>query len=357
MTSSRQIVLDNKLEFIRETSDWYKKNGYCENQFKWVFKIFHIESSALFDICSQLISNGFIYSSIKWNRSFDYDVRGWALTIFTVRAFDEKELTDFRLKLEMWLIDGHKGDFSFYSYLDDATKEKNSVTEPFRADVMEFEPMKVLKRQPTNDNWEKRWDNSLNKELELLNKPEKTIPTTKLDRAIKDIQSEVDKNECLWVEFLPFELKGRSIYLTDLRPGPCEDGVKIKLEKGNYDVQVCLKVIGDIPVIAAMRVTLEGIEGTDIKQVDEISIDGGSLGFYDYERIRSCFGYDMEALYSWGESKMLSGDDEYGVLVYDLKRGYILPFVQSGYGDGVYPVYEVLDKGFRVGALVEFIKF
>jgi len=281
MTTNRKIVLDNKLKFIKESSNWYKNNGYCNKPFKWNFKIFHVEPEVLYDICTQLVENDFVYSSIKWNKSADYDVRGWVLSVYTIAAFTEEALTNIRMKMEMWLHDMTQEAFSSYSYLNTNSKDDKEHDEgiKLKGDIIEFEPFRIPKRTVQNTNWEERWHKSLNKELKLLKEPLKEFSTDKLDKAFIDVQNSKEDATNTWVEFLTFVLKGKSIYFTDLRPGPCEDGVNVKLDKGNYDAFVYLKSTNNLPLIAAIKLVIKGSKYSERNQVGSISVDGGSVGF------------------------------------------------------------------------------
>jgi hypothetical protein len=79
------------------------------------------------------------------------------------------------------------------------------------------------------------------------------------------------------------------------------------------------------------------------------------MGFYDPKCFQSLRKQGAEEFFEWGESAFDSSKASHGVLVHDLKKSAILPYVSSGFGDGTYPVYELTQQHRRVGFEVEFI--
>lgn len=340
------------MQFTKEMSSWYLDNGYCDKTQKWLFKVFHKDKRKLYQICNSLVHNGFIFTSVRWNRSLDYDVDGWVATLYIVKLLSDSELYDFTTKLDFWLLENDK--YEYATYIPNASSvsddQSQSVFIGKAAEIIELEPCNLPRNDKSNINWKKVWNRSIDREKKKIYSSLSEIPTPELDEIFNNgVEIDLD------VKFLPFSLKGRSVFFTDMRPGPSDDGVKIKLNPGEYNVSVNLLGEKKTPLISMLSLLKDSRSHDKRVYLQDISIDGATVGLYDYQRLRACFGYNSEEMYSWGENLASRSEFPYGVLIYDLKRGYILPYVQTGKGDGVYPVYELFDKGEKVGVQIQFI--
>lgn len=343
-------------KFVREYSRWLLENGFLNKPQKWSFKIFHKQHKELFNICEKLVENGFSFSSLRWNRDPDYQSDGWVAMMFIVQEFGEPEFYNFYLIFEMWLL--NNGSTSLTSADEDLpqyTIEKLRLVEQGgAAQLIESFPKQPPQQQKFHKNWKNVWFKNLEKETLKLNTAAPTIELPELDKAYLTLSSKENNLSVVDIHFMNFTLNGKSVYFADMRPGPSEDGVKVMLPCGEYDVGVTQSCKAGDPIFNSLKLVQLGKLPGKKELAGMISIDGGILGFYDYQRLRAAFGYDLEKMFSWGENLQNSNESPYGVLIYDLKRNYVLPYVQTGYGDGTYPIYVLYDKEARVGVEVVF---
>ncbi|MFT4928033.1 MAG: hypothetical protein ACI8WB_004148 [Phenylobacterium sp.] len=384
MLKSQTLQLNQQL-LIHENCQWFQQKGHCDQRLKWTFKIFHQDPEALKNLCGDLFNNGFMLNSVRWNKDPDYQVEGWVASVYVVEQFSCDALYDFRFKLEIWLyektpcrfIDYHptiiypgktqKHQSVHMKQSDPDYKLVNQVFHARAAEVIDWNNSRAPKNSSNSNkaDWETKWQNGLTKEHNKRKTQALGIATSVLDKAYAQACVQANEPSAIfadqWVPFCDFCLKGRSVFLTAMCPGPMNDGVKIKLNSGDYELNIKLGIREDIATLLAVNFIQSKRTYDTSTLLERISIDGATLGIYDYERLRACLGYDLDTLYSWGESKRANLEDEqsygalYGVLVYDLKRGYLLPYLQTGDGDGVYPVNQLFDNGELVGVEVCFI--
>lgn len=342
-------------EFVRKYSNWLSENGYFNKPIKWSFKIFHKRHEQLFIMCENLVDNNFSFSSVRWNRNPDYESEGWVASVFIIQDFDEPEFYKFYLKLEMWLLaNGSTSLHNIEQELPSYTIEKlRAVQTGDAAELIESSPQRPPRHPKFQKNWKNAWFKNLEKEILNLNtRPKIELP--QIDQAYLAMSSKDSNQSPLDIHFLNFTLKGKSVFFTDMRTGPSEDGIKVMLPSCEYAVRVTLSSKSGYPIFNSLKFVQLGKSPNKKELADYISIDGGTLGFYDYQRLRAAFGYDLEQLFSWGENLRNISDSPYGVLIYNLNKGYILPYVQTGDGDGMYPIYVLYDQDVRVGVEVIF---
>ncbi len=154
-----------------------------------------------------------------------------------------------------------------------------------------------------------------------------------------------------WVDFREFDLQGSRLCICDSW-GP-HDGAMIPLQPGKYVIKaLCYDYGGDVRV-AALRIEREGSHGELGEPVGEFSVDVGAVGVLDIDRIDTlrddAFGEWIES-YSYAD-----GHPPAGIHPCPEARTEML-FTESGWGDGWYKVYGIVQDGQLVGAEARFIE-
>lgn len=312
----------------------------------WTFKVIERTNNILKEKCKYLAqSEGFLIHSPKWNRDPDYEVEGWVCTLGFVGTLTSEEFLKLLHKVLIHFSDENFG-------------------------VIELGTKLLPKRLPNQSVWEARWDNCIHKEMAKLSK----IQPNQILKEISDFKfCEIDEIKLSpWLAFCQFKLQSNSIYLTDMCLGPTENGISIDLPPGNYLAEIQKKKSEFGIVNINLRLVLDNSIITSQAQIGNVMTDQGYIGFFDEQRLKSCFHYDTQSLFEWGEYEFQanakrienanlskptpSNNNDYGVLVYDLARHYVLPYLSSSYGDGTHKVSVLLQKSERVGFLVEFQK-
>lgn len=130
----------------------------------------------------------------------------------------------------------------------------------------------------------------------------------------------------------------------------------VQLPAGQYDVQVrLLHQSAELTLISSLRVCLSPdlVKGTFIL---DASCDFAQIGVGDSERCKlACAQMDFVDV----ENVMNALDrrDLAGIIQWSRHDpGALMPFVRPAYGDGVFPVYELLKDGIRNGVELSFLE-
>ncbi|HSW15515.1 MAG TPA: hypothetical protein VLI06_21885 [Solimonas sp.] len=345
---------------------------------RWTFRLFHPSLDVLKAACAELVSQHcFEFLSVKWNRDPHYRVSGWMGRVSVLRAFSPDGFHRYHWALCDWLADGV--DAPLAGYIEGAARRGSLEPPTFRevktlGDVAAAWPEAPPKRPRPATDWEVAWDRDIADERRKRADRQSHVLTDALDAFRFGADGEGARSP--WLPLCPFELRGRRVFVTSLQLGPVEDGVSVALAPAFYLVELQLGHVPSGRVNAAMRLRPEGCEPRRGAVLGQVTTDVATLGFYDQTRLRACFQHDAERLFEWGEAAMAEatpdqsgvehaellprtfGDLPYGALVYDRKRGLVLPYATSGDGDGTYAVYELLnpDDGQRIGFEVEFTR-
>lgn len=215
-------------------------------------------------------------------------------------------------------------------------------------------------RHPAQDSrpadWEKRWNKAIAKGQETVER-RKIIQTRlalpHLDDALKNLKPSRGSQFTAWLAFVKMKVKGLGLVLTDMRPGPSEDELLVALPRGEYEISLRAHV--RTKRIAGLRALKHAAIGSRARRLGMFATDMASLGVYDPKSMAALLRKGREAFSEWGEDARGDVHRPYDVLVHDLKAGAILPCVQTGLGDGTFPVYELAANDRRVGFEVEFI--
>jgi len=127
------------------------------------------------------------------------------------------------------------------------------------------------------------------------------------------------------------------------------DGVVVDLAPGRYAVSFRILGYGDDWRVSSLRATRGPVERRGAV-LGKTWTDAGRTAICDPVLLGPWWDLDPDAAYARVASVLESGAP-FGVAVFDAAAGAVVPFVESGFGDGEYPVVELLGpSGERVGA-------
>ena len=167
-------------------------------------------------------------------------------------------------------------------------------------------------------------------------------------------KGEVGK-ETDWMNLCELDLIGAQFLVVDANFVPsAKDGILISSKPGKYQVQIKgIDFSGDRRV-SRLKVFLQNESPTLGKQAGETWTDTAQTGIVDYESFSKAWGDDDDASYKKLQDKLESAEN-FGVVKFDKSANAVMPFVSSGFGDGSFPVLELVTNGQVVGVEVEFI--
>lgn len=159
-----------------------------------------------------------------------------------------------------------------------------------------------------------------------------------------------------WLPFCTLELGGAEFLVVDASYAPDRDeGITIKAPPGSYELQVKVVHYGRDRRVSRLRAALRGSAPRPGRKLGEVRSDTGRTGVCDFRVFSRAWGQDDEASYQT-LSAAFRGAPPFGIAALDKARGPFMPFVASGFGDGTFPVFALLEGKRRVGFEIEFIR-
>lgn len=164
------------------------------------------------------------------------------------------------------------------------------------------------------------------------------------------IASETD-----WLEFCDLALPSGNLYVMDAGYLPeGQSGCEIKLQPGNYRVSAKLIPYGNDARISRLRIASGGASPRLGEALGQVASDLGLVGVADHATYFRVWEEDQETFQETvGTEIPESGVCKVAKL--GAGAGVLVPFVESGFGDGTFPIHALEDGGERVGAEVVFI--
>lgn len=158
-----------------------------------------------------------------------------------------------------------------------------------------------------------------------------------------------------WLDFCELVLKGSKVLCADAQFAPsADDGVLVELSSGKYLVQAkCVDYGGDKRV-SRLRILREHVVPALGAQLGETWTDTARTGVCDFAVFTNAWGTDNDASFE-KISPAFNTSEPFGIAILDKTSGAVLPFVDSGFGDGTFPVFELVVDEKRVGLEIEFI--
>jgi hypothetical protein len=297
---------------------------------RWEYEFFEPDADKLRVFCGRLDADGYAFRGLRKDGGSISTHPGWVLKVDEVTTHSPATMLTTINKLE-------------------ALANESSI-ELLCGYAMHSAP----KRDRVKKAWEPLWESAVAKLEAKQAAASAAFVTKELDEFFARATGSAGAFTS-WLPFLQMHVKGSGLFLTDMRPGPTDDGLKVALEAGDYRVEVQGFVRGSDRRCARLRAYLESTEPELGQQLGTVSTDLATMGFYDPKCFQSLRKQGSQEFFEWGESAFDSSKSSHGVLVHDLTRSAILPYVSSGFGDGTYPVYELIQRNRRVGFEVEFI--
>lgn len=164
-----------------------------------------------------------------------------------------------------------------------------------------------------------------------------------------------------WLSFHELELRGDLLQFVETRVigiiGDEEyENTEIPAAPGVYSVECKGVAFGGDKRVAAMRAYPKGVNVMRGKKIGSIPVDLGGVSVVDIKTVKPSMDEDEERYEEWLEDLLYDFDDYSAVKIHQWKPTMTkIPNAESGFGDGEYDVYELLNDGAVVGMEVEFI--
>jgi hypothetical protein len=161
-----------------------------------------------------------------------------------------------------------------------------------------------------------------------------------------------------WLAFAEFSCKSGKILVID--PGLCriiENGTLITCSPGIYDLHAKVVAYGSEKRVSRLRVVQRGAQGYSLGDAleEEAVVDVAGLAVCDADALERAWGDDedstLEALQDWMPIEKAAVE-----LIIPKYPDATLYMVESGFGDGSFPIFELSENGIRVGFEVELIE-
>lgn len=158
-----------------------------------------------------------------------------------------------------------------------------------------------------------------------------------------------------WLLLGEFDLLSGRMIAVDVRAGSPEDSPVVDLPPGRYRAECRGVAYGCGRWVSRLRAVREGCDGLLGAVVGEAWADVANIGLADLEPFAVYSAALLEAEAGAPIFRRLESITTVGMLHLDPPGGAWMPLVESGWGDGTFPVFELVDRGERVGLEVEFI--
>jgi hypothetical protein len=165
----------------------------------------------------------------------------------------------------------------------------------------------------------------------------------------------LENDETDWIFFTQFDLQGTQLLVIDASFVPdASNGLLIELSPGSYQIDAKATKCNDEYAISRLRVVRLNTTAQCRAKIGETWTDTALTGICDYQTFSLIWEKDAQA--AWNKiASNLNSSAWAGIAVLDKDAGAVMPFVQSGAGDGIYPVFELSDNQVRVGIEIEFL--
>jgi hypothetical protein len=184
-------------------------------------------------------------------------------------------------------------------------------------------------------------------------KPVKSECKTELETFLKTRRKKLhgkDRIESDWLFAGLFPLIGGRLEICDSLAVPDEDTEGFPLRPGTYDLH--LKVMTDSIErrISRLRIVSQDRRYRHAESIRHVSVDGGAVSIFDADPVAGC---DPEVLMDLEDR--IVGMVPQGLTKFFSFGPTSVAMIQSGYGDGSYPVFALRDGEELVGVEVEFL--
>ena len=136
--------------------------------------------------------------------------------------------------------------------------------------------------------------------------------------------------------------------------GNDDEGVILDASRGIYVVEARVITYGTDRRISRVRVYPEAQVVTQGELAGEVDVDLAAVAICDVDRLASWAKNDEAEWQRWGDRLWFGRTTPAGLYTCE-PATTVVPFVDSGFGDGTYPVYYLMHDGQAVGLEAEFI--
>jgi hypothetical protein len=136
--------------------------------------------------------------------------------------------------------------------------------------------------------------------------------------------------------------------------GNDDEGVILETSAGVYVVEARVIRYGIDQRISRVRVYPKGQVVAQGKLAGEVGVDLAAVAICDVDRLAGWARSHQDEWQRWGNKLWFGRATRAGVYTCEPART-VVPFVDSGFGDGTYPVYYLMHDGRPVGLEAEFL--
>ena len=138
---------------------------------------------------------------------------------------------------------------------------------------------------------------------------------------------------------------------------PCYDAsvwcrTQVDITPGKYTYMIKIRQERNHEVIASLKIRIKKVKGgvRFFREIGAIGVDAGLAGFFENKP-----DYDDEQWSRVGDELLQAGHPTILQTAKESSFGCNGVVVTSGYGDGVYPIYEIIgENGTRLGYHIDF---
>jgi hypothetical protein len=158
-----------------------------------------------------------------------------------------------------------------------------------------------------------------------------------------------------WLFHCELELRGTRLQMLDVfMAGNDDEGVILETSAGVYVVEARVITYGIDRRISRVRVYPKGQVVAQGKLAGEVGVDLAAVAICDVDRLAGWARSHQDEWQRWGDKLWFGRATRAGVYTCEPART-VVPFVDSGFGDGTYPVYYLMHDGRPVGLEAEFL--
>ena len=158
-----------------------------------------------------------------------------------------------------------------------------------------------------------------------------------------------------WLFHSEFKLHGKRLQMLDVfMAGNDDEGVILDASTGVYVVEARVVTYGIDRRISHVRVHPKGQVVTVGARAGEVGVDLAAVAICDVDRLAGWANDHQDEWQRWGDKLWFHRTAHAGIYTCEPAKT-VVPFVDSGFGDGTYPVYYLMRDGRPVGLEAEFI--
>ena len=158
-----------------------------------------------------------------------------------------------------------------------------------------------------------------------------------------------------WLFHWQVDIQGERLQILDVAMAGNEDeGVSVAVAPGVYVVEARVMTYGIDRRISRVRVFANGLSGVPGEQAGEVSVDLAAVAICDVDRLHAWAQANEEDWQRWVEGLAYKHTASAGAYTCE-PAGTIVPFLDTGFGDGTYPVFPLMRDGRVVGLEAVFL--